>query len=72
MIAALSSNHRGLLRQQMGAGAETHSQTSSERKSKLEVSIRSLLPELKGPRRGGGGRIVGVKGSGGHQHSIIH
>jgi hypothetical protein len=61
MIFFYTHYQRGFLQQQMGASAETHSQTSY-RKSKLEVFIKSLPLEIREHR--------GSHTSKGHQENM--
>ena len=74
LISALSSRHlRGILKPQIGAGAETHSQTfCEERESKFEVSIVSLPWAFWESGGKGNGKIVRVRENGGHQENIVH
>lgn len=59
---ALSSLlQRGFFQQKTGAGTETCNHTFAEKDSKLEVSIGSLLSELKNPHGQEGGKIIGIK-----------
>lgn len=70
--ALLSHRQRRCLLQQMGTGAETHSQTLcgglGTHRSKLHLSIKSLPSELREPSRRGGGKSEKPEGDRGHQN----